>query len=457
MIKKFKAAAAAICLSSIFLLSACGNEPESYEVEYEGGDNEIIELGGLNGDNNEFGESGPDESESGYEEEEQPIYKIRFIDEDSINEEEIVKNFFGDSAIALQGPNMKELTDEKGENPIYERIFELNVKYGTGADTQFTDKIDSWKDGENYFAHVYEGKYRDTDYQLLIAYGKTTHIMYATLYPLNTGAIVGNEEFDQLSYTYNDGMVLVGKAENTKWINVDDIKSAPNKTTLNEDQIINTVVETLDDKLGYGIDPNFVGLYSNYRFDGNDTLIEDDPSLVKSEILFYNNEALNELQYTSVIKNGYAVSIASGYDDISILSDHEFGLAGYSEDYGGFKIYYGSSFVKDISDRLVLVDNDGVIGFNLEYSYEIIDTEYETGTEFNDEVMRKYYYGGAVDPSTVDPDSLSYLQVVYYFKKSDKNEMEGELIPVFAFIKNNECFVIERNSGELLEQRFFNP
>ena len=71
--------------------------------------------------------------------------------------------------------------------------------------------------------------------------------------------------------------------------------------------------------------------------------------------------------------------------------------------------------------------------------------------------MRKYYYGGAVDPSTVDPDSLSYLQVVYYFKKSDKNEMEGELIPVFAFIKNNECFVIERNSGELLEQRFFNP
>ncbi len=443
--KNVKKAVVAVFASLIMSLSACGNEQASFDVDYEGGDTTESVFNDMSSDI---------EEQYGVDVEVMPKYKIKMIDEKNIDEIKIAKNFFGDSAKPLRDGDMITFTEADEGNPIYERIFNINTKYATGSEISEAGKYDSWIDAEFFYTHVYEGTYRKTDYLLLIAYGKTEHVMYTSLYPKCPGAIVGDESLDQLSYSYNNGMVSVGKEDHAKFFSLDDLTN-DNISTLSEDEFARIIKDTLNEKLEVGIINDEI-LFNSNSYVFNEMPDEKSADDIRNcEVVFYNNDILDDVQHTGMIRNGYAASLGGYTYQMSIMADIDFG--GYAEQFGGYNIYYGALDI-GIEDMVILVDDDGVFGFNLSFRYSILETTYDAPTEFDDSYIIESLGGDpskGIDDETEKKLENVMMRIVYFYQASDNNPDEGMLVPAFVYTNNAECIILDANSGELIEKHYF--
>ena len=443
--KKVRTAVVAVFASLIMSLSACGNKQASFDVDYEGGDDTESAFNDISSDIEET---------YNVDVEIMPKYKIKILDEKSINEKSIAKNFFGNSAKPLCDSDMITFTEADAGNPIYERIYSLFTKYGTGAEVSNEGKYDSWVDAEYFYAHVYEGTYRKTEYLLLIAFSKTEHEMYASLFPKNVGAIVGDESLDQLAYSYNNGMVSAGKGEHVRFIDLDQLTSE-NVATMSEDEYAEIIKDTLSEKLEVGVKTDDICFDSNSYTFYDPTDEKSAEGIRKCEVVFYNNDILDDPVYTGMIRNGYAASLGGYSYQMSIMADIDFG--GFSEEFGGYNIYYGT-FDIGIDDMVIMVDDDGVFGFNVSFRYSVLETTYDSPEGFDDKYIIESLGG---DPSEgMDDETKKKLEniiirMVYYYQEDGDNPGEGMLIPAYVYIYNNECIILDANSGELIDKHYF--
>ena len=175
----------------------------------------------------------------------------------------------------------------------------------------------------------------------------------------------------------------------------------------------------------------------------------------KGEVLFYNNDILDDPQYSGIIRNGYAASLAGDLYRLAIMSDYDFG--GYSEKYGGYNIYYGT-YDMGIDDMFILVDDEGVFAFNVSFRYSVLETIYDEERTFDDAII---FESAGIDPTQeMDEEAMRKLEsimmrMVYYYKKSDEVEGEGMLVPALVYTVNNECIILDANTGELIDRQFF--
>ena len=443
--KKTRAAVVAVISSVILSLSACGKEPDIFEVDYEGGDTTESSFDSMKSDI---------EDQFNVDIEVEPKYKIKLIDEKSIKEDEIVKNFFGNTAKPLCENDKITYTEADAGNPIYERIYNVHTKSGTSTEVSQSGRYDSWVDGESFFTHVYEGTYRKADYLLLIGYSKTEHEMYAALYPKCPGAVVGDESLDQMSYSHSNGTVVAGHAEKSKYINLSNL-NIENGSVSSDDELARMINDTLTEKLEIGIKGNDI-VFESYDHMYMEMSGEENSDVKqKGEVLFYNNDILDDPQYSGIIRNGYAASLAGDLYRLAIMSDYDFG--GYSEKYGGYNIYYGT-YDMGIDDMFILVDDEGVFAFNVSFRYSVLETIYDEERTFDDAII---FESAGIDPTQeMDEEAMRKLEsimmrMVYYYKKSDEVEGEGMLVPALVYTVNNECIILDANTGELIDRQFF--
>ena len=136
-----------------------------------------------------------------------PTYKIAPITRESLREDEIVKNIFGDTAVPINPDNRKYISEAFGDSiPLIEGA--INIQYHNGKEYNWGNRsCPAWTDDEGYMLHTYEGQYHDMDYQMVISYSDRFNELGIVLFPKKISDYAGSEEVNAFSYTGPDGIL----------------------------------------------------------------------------------------------------------------------------------------------------------------------------------------------------------------------------------------------------------
>ena len=280
------------------------------------------------------------------------IFNTEALAESEVDEDAIVKNIFGDSGTALNTDETEFLKEKENAAEI---VHTNNTIVSMNGDTSnsYTDKCRAWIDNDNYFLHTYQGKYNGLDYQLLISYSRTFDMMTVALYPIDPGELSGNPDLDQFAMSYPDGSLYVYNDSFTLTnIKLDETMSdRPNECTLSDDELKTKVTETMSKFLGVNYPKESVSFYSTSDY----IVIPDGTKLVKNEIVYYNEDSLNTDNLDGAVRDGYQLSVMFDICDQYVRSS------------------VMSTEANMLQSGSVLVDDSGVIGFNVSTQYKFKD------------------------------------------------------------------------------------
>ena len=336
-----------------------------------------------------------------------PIYSVRSVTEDDIQEEEIVNNIFGDSAEKLDEEG-RELSVENGDSL---RIIEsgmnayasfLNRNYSMGY------KCAAWVEEEDFFIHTYEGSYRDVPYQMMIIYDREYEGIYYSLYPKNPGDVIGNDTCDHFAVNWGDGnMVLYDEnaalgAVTPIGINVNEaLAGVENLTQSSSEELEDMVHEIMTEKFECAV---YDGMISSAKEAG-------------IEIIFYPGDSLHDPKLSGAVRNGYIVSNTT--------------LA-------GLLVYRKGMYGRFIGNPEAMVDDEGVFGIGLSKNYEFIDQVSPDSEilDFNSamaslEKAVQDNIDSIMGTNTRKDLTIDYAELIYYPQPSPDTEGEYALVPAW--------------------------
>ena len=243
------------------------------------------------------------------------IYNIEPITPDDINEDEIVSNIFGDTGRPIT-PDRKETLVE-GEDSIF--VMELGTTISTmneDLDHVYSNKNSAWIDEDDYFVHIYEGKYNGIDYELLISFSENNGQLTTGLYPKNYSDVVQDPSLDKFYVSDLNGNLII---ENNfqHFVNINEVMTdRPNKCTLSDDELIKNSTEGINNLTNMGIPVEAISLSAagslyldNTDSDKDDSDKDEKSEAAKSELVYANETILGSANLEGAIRDGYQLYI----------------------------------------------------------------------------------------------------------------------------------------------------
>ena len=136
------------------------------------------------------------------------VYKVDSISEDKVDEDAIVKSLLGDSATLISATDGKKYLKTDDDDSSYVINTGLWILYHNDVKANyFSGSLPLDTDDSTVFLHVYEGERNQIPYELLISYSKNFNELIVSCYPKKLGAVVGNEDLEDLYYSCPDGLV----------------------------------------------------------------------------------------------------------------------------------------------------------------------------------------------------------------------------------------------------------
>lgn len=389
---------ATIILISSLILSGCGNKGQSFDVDYYGG-SEGSETSDATGDEvteNEYGENHEGISEGGnlaerlggkevtfkdtinvngavinfdlkYKPDETvdriPTFKGHPIGKSDVKEDEIVKNLFGDTAVALSDSNERKLDQNAGDS--INLINALgNLLYHFNNDSEYINysSVSSWYDKNEYYIHCYEGEYNGKDYQFAIGFCESYGEMAIGLFPKNPGQLIDDPSYNFMFYGSTDDVVQVQTEDGkTEFIHMTDIiGSGENECQKSEDELIQMADDTLKNKMNIHLPEGALSFEASPYVTASGAHIATGDN-IRLEVFYMDDTG----DYSKMKRNGYTMMMESAVNGIQLMR----GLDNIDLVYDG-----------DFSYGLVMVNDSGIIGLELPISYNVDGTITEDST-----------------------------------------------------------------------------
>ena len=375
-----------------------------------------------------------------------PTYKVNVVSDNEALEADIVSALFGDTAVPMKDSNAFEYHYEEDYGDFL--FAELQKRMSDNwwlepEDVHYADldTLSSWIDKTTYYSHIYEGEYNGNTCRLLIFYSEYAKRLYVSLYPKNIGEFIGDTSITQMGCSDISGSLLIGNWDNSRIIDLNGTMSdRSNKTDLSDKDISRTIYETFKDVPGMLIPEDQIDLYENI-YEGKTFDIKGDSLPVKCECVFYTDKSMQSENFDGAVRNGYAVSVGNTVNGIPIYKPNT------PDDIGDYS--------KEFKGGVVLIDNNGVFGFNLEYAFTIEDVIYDDTPLINIESavteLNHFYDNVNMEDLYSNVDFID-IDLVYFPLKldNDSEEDEYELIPTWVIRSQEERYIINAMDGSLI-------
>lgn len=348
-------------------------------------------------------------------------YMLEAVHEDQFNEQNIVNNFFGDTAIPFNKD--ATLNVENGDS-IYAIMASQMITFNntnSGNDVaSWGSSGSAWMDEGTYYIHTYNGTYRNTDYQLLISYSHSTNELNVVLFPKNVGDLVGDQSYEYMDFSDHTGRYYSYYKNQMKSYPINEVMSdRPNKCTLSDDQVIDTASSIIKEKIGIDYPKEALSMHSNLTGLVND--YSGEPQ--KCEILYFPESALSSENFEGAIRNGYALSVLGSLDKLNVLTNTT----------------NTSNSVSMYNNGLVCIDDQGIVALYIsaKYSFKEKTVENVKVLSFNDALDSFVKEApNKLDLSKekrVDNNvKFNYIQLVYYPIPKDESSNEYRLVPAWS-------------------------
>ncbi len=376
-----------------------------------------------------------------------PIYKVSTVKESDINEEEIVKNIFGDSAKKIQ----RDLDKNDGDSALlvewiqhlYFGVHPEEVEGLSYEEQLAKNTVPGWIEEDGYYIHSYEGKYRELDYEFFLGYDKRNNAVYTALFPNYLGDYFHNQEIDT-STAYWIGSDLAEQAP---------IKEFLSQNMLREEDMDDRTYEAeslLREKFGMKIPENF--LRSTF----------DDSGYDRMYTFYFNQNALKEAGYKNIIDVENVYNLKDAFEK---MGEGTYLIDGFQSipDYtiGGQEIFIdprGGASAGVYTNGEVYLTNEGVMGlwmtYNVNYEEVMSDNapilDYDSVTKALEKNLTENLTAAEFKSDTLN---LSEARMVYYPVPSPDVEGEMTLVPAWEFVNSNyDVFVfINAMDGSLID------
>ncbi len=322
-------------------------------------------------------------------------YQMKTVEYTAEKEKEIVQRLLGDSAKEVR----RDLSLEEGDSElIMDLIKSIEISISGDANVWAKTKVPGWVD-EDTFYHVYEGIYRDVDYELLVAKFSGGGIRVG-LFPKIIGDPIGAKDCNRYMEVQTDlnggGYTMINNTVVQK-----AMSDRPNRTQGSEEALIDTAESFVKDVLGMEIDRQDLVL-TRGKGTGNPT---------KTELLFLSEEAENSKTLEGAVLDGYRIDYDMGHTGL------EFSM---------------------LNQGVLCVTDQGVIGCTLDIFYEVdkVLSEDVQLLPF-DKVMDSFQRGvkDKFEVSYVNGSKLKFhmAELIYYPISPVDTPEEISLVPVWRF------------------------
>lgn len=393
-----------------------------------------------------------------------PTYKVRKMTPGLLDEEAIVKKFFGDTARKATDKEqlrltMPELTDEEIDRLMQGEtvnVYEGDKLVGTieGPSEESLEES-AGSEGEQY--HTYLGKYKGTDFLLEVNYYPDMSSAFLSLEPVNPGEFLGNSSLRYMNVydpifssitgglwttdgTYIEGIntnmgvdeegnPIIITSENIEEYDIGkQMADSPNTCTASEDVLLMETESFLDEMLGVTMPSGVVKLYSaSNKLDGIDLERSGiDASAGMSELVFSEENTYPKINYSTAVRNGYLIGLDSTIAGLEPYYGRDpWNMDGYQMNNGEVKL----------TDR-------GVIGFNYFWKY-YFDEELSPDSELLkfDSVMESFEEGVKQNVMLGDYGvtkmAFNEMHLTYVLESSAYNPAEMAYVPAWAFMGYN--------------------
>ena len=380
-----------------------------------------------------------------------PVYRVSEMNESSFNEEEIVKNVFGDSAQEIK----RDLDKNDGDSALLvEQIQHLYFGFhpeeveGLSYEEQVAkNTVPGWIEEDGYYIHTYEGTYQDIEYELFLGYEQQYHSAYIALFPKNLGDYFHNHDIDTAA-SYWVGSDLAEQGQVKEFLSLNRMQESDVDDRISEAESI------LRDKLNMKIPDNYLRAGM------------DDSGYDKMYTFYFNQKALNDAGYKNIfnVENIYDLM-----DAFNKMGENTYMLDGFDSlptySLGGQEIFIdprggsaGGKTVAVYSNGEVYLTSEGVMGlwqvYNSQYEEMMSDNvpilNYDSITKALEDDLTESLTAAEFKSDTLN---LSEARMVYYPVPSPDVNGEMTLVPAWEFVNTNyDVFVfINAMDGSLID------
>ena len=355
------------------------------------------------------------------------VYKVDSISEDKVDEDAIVKSLLGDSATLISATDGKKYLKTDDDDSSYVINTGLWILYHNDVKANyFSGSLPLDTDDSTVFLHVYEGERNQIPYELLISYSKNFNELIVSCYPKKLGAVVGNEDLEDLYYSCPDGLFYYYTNALVTFDLEKDMSDRPNACTMSADEVNETVTNTLKD-MGLDVPASAIDPYINVH----DVNIPEGQEPKRLEALFFNNDCLDSVNLDGAIRDGYMVGVMGSLNGINIMQDTE-------------KI---DSEADQLSTGAFYVNDSGAIGLDVTSKYIFQETVTENATLLSfDEAMESFTKEAAENLTSEDIERANQKIVNFnkinlvYFPVPTENANEYLLTPAWSLEAQNSNY-----------------
>ncbi len=341
-------------------------------------------------------------------------YHVLKITDKDVHEAEIISNLFGTSGNEIKTVNENEANDYSEE--ILQYCREVGKSYGEEP----VNAITTWFDMNGDYLHMYSGFFSNVEYDLVISYSNDDQKKRIIFYPRNPGDVMGEPKLDKWFFLKDSSEMINGIKISEMSKKGDDLQ---NRSTYSDNTRLEMIVAFCRDVLLCNI--------SVEDFCFGSTL--ETANYSKRSILYYQNNENSKPDLDSALMDGYAY-------DMSLLHDR-------------------NTDKNDNRGRILVTDN-GVVGFDLTISYDILDdTKKETMIMSIAEIVEalKTVLIDVINDSVLFSNEkivINQFQLVYYL--TTNQDRECIIIPAWKIpiVSNDYCpavLYLNAIDGELLE------
>ena len=354
-----------------------------------------------------------------------PAYKVSPASPD-VRESEIVANFLGDSAVAINSDSRKYLNEDLGDSHNIIRSCQSIAYYHQSNVNWMKLTHPAWTEEDTFYIHTYEGLYNGIDYQMMVSYSKLFKQLYVSLFPKKLSDLTGNPDVDDVEMSSADGNLYVYFRRQLTVYNLEnDLGSIPNKCTLDETAVKETAVNALKEKLYMDFPLDVVSLY-----DTSAITMDSSVEPVSSELIFYNWDSFSEGNLDTLDRNGYAAYLMLNICNQDIVLSGE--------------INRSVEEAEDLVSGGIYINDSGVLGFNITeaYNFDELITDNVNILSFED-AMNKFVESADQNIKTSEiedkksPINFEKIRFAYYPVPTDNAE-EFMFIPVWILEAEND-------------------
>ena len=351
------------------------------------------------------------------------VFNVEPLLQESIKEDEIVKSLFGDSGTAINSKDREYLNAEKNDSRAIVYCCQA-VSYRNGASYNASSQTHkAWVDEPTYYIHTYEGKFNNTDYQLMISYSQTYNEAIFGFYPVEMSGITGSEDLDTFTSSTPDGNLYI-YASGLQTFNIDEcFADSPNLCTLSDEDLNKAVTDTLDNTLQISYPAEAISFYANMY----DIVIPEGTELRKNEIVFLNSDKARGGDLSGAVRNGYEGSIMYDLCGQKVMLDTK---------------QIDDEEAYDVLGSSISLNDSGILGFNLLARYNFKGKAADSAyiLSFSD-AMEKFVEGASAnltsDNLKLADSNIKFDQIELVYFPVELEDGSMQLTPAWSIEAEN--------------------